>query len=353
MGFTHISEDSSEIAFLLVENYNHDRSCSILFPLNTNLIPPPPPSTSNNTKMPKTALITGATGLLGRQVFKTFQRAGWDVKGCGFRRAQGSFISLDLNSESDISQSLEDIKPQVIVHCAANRFPDKCDADPEGTRALNITSSATLAKLCAANKIFLIYISTDYVFPGTEGDAPYEAHHTPKPPNLYGQTKWEGEQAVLEAADKGWAVVLRVPVLYGEAERPGESAVNVLMESVEKCQKESVTMDAWALRYPTNTEDVARVCQDVATKYLETEDKASLPTTLQFSSEDKFTKYEICELFAEIMGLPLDGMTANTEGNGTNASVQRPYDCHLSTKALKDIGIEVHTQDFKGWWRRE
>lgn len=92
---------------------------------------------------------------------------------------------------------------------------------------------------------------------------------------------------------------------------------------------------------------------DIATKYLESEDRASLPKILQFSSEDKFTKYEICELFAEIMGVPLDGMVANTEGNDPNASVQRPYDCHLSTKALKDLGINVATQDFKGWWRRE
>jgi S-adenosylmethionine synthetase len=92
---------------------------------------------------------------------------------------------------------------------------------------------------------------------------------------------------------------------------------------------------------------------DVAAKYLETQDKTSLPKILQFSSEDKFTKYEICQLFAEIMGLPLDGMIANTEGNDPNASVQRPYDCHLSNQALKDLGIDVGTMDFTGWWRRE
>jgi dTDP-4-dehydrorhamnose reductase len=124
-----------------------------------------------------------------------------------------------------------------------------------------------LAKLCAAQSNFLIYISTDYVFPGTEGDAPYEATSTPKPPNLYGETKHEGEKAVLaeyEAAGKaGWGVVLRVPVLYGEAESPAESAVNVLMNSVWKAQEKDsgVKMDHWAIRYPTNTEDVGRVCQ--------------------------------------------------------------------------------------------
>lgn len=152
---------------------------------------------------------------------------------------------------------------------AANRFPDKCDSDPEGTRALNVTASASLAKICAARDIFLIYISTDYVFPGTEGDAPYEADSRPKPPNLYGETKYEGEKAVLReyesAGKQGWGVVLRVPVLYGEAEKPSESAVNVLMDAVWKAQDKDagLRMDHWAIRYPTNTEDVGRVCHGI------------------------------------------------------------------------------------------
>jgi S-adenosylmethionine synthetase len=105
------------------------------------------------------------------------------------------------------------------------------------------------------------------VFPGTEGDAPYEVTHIPKPPNFYGQTKLDGENAVLEeykkAGKEGWGVALRVPLLYGEAENSGESAVNVLMDAVWKVQEKDTTisMDHWALRYPTNTEDVGRVCQ--------------------------------------------------------------------------------------------
>ena len=90
---------------------------------------------------------------------------------------------------------------------------------------------------------------------------------------------------------------------------------------------------------------------DVAVHYLEEKERASLPRVLQFSAEDKYTKYEICQLFAEIMGINTDKMEANTEGNDPNASVQRPYDCHLSTKALKSIGIDVSTQSFSAWWR--
>lgn len=306
----------------------------------------------------KTVLVTGATGLLGRQVVRAFERNDWTVKGTGFSRADGvSVLKVDLASAAEVEKALQTTKPLVVIHCAANRFPDKCDKDPEGTRALNVAASGSLASLCAARDIFLVYISTDYVFPGRPGDAPYEIDAKPAPTNLYGQTKLDGEQAILEeykkAGKPGLGVVLRVPVLYGDAETPGESAVNVLMDVVWKAQEEGakVKMDHWALRYPTNTEDVGRVCHDVAVRYLEAGDRASLPQVLQFSSEDKFTKYEICQVFGEIMGLPIAAIEANAEGNDPNASVQRPYDCHLSTRALKDLGIDVSTQDFVGWWR--
>ena len=110
----------------------------------------------------------------------------------------------------------------------------------------------------------MIYISTDYVFPGREGEAPYDVDATPSPPNLYGETKLEGEKAMFEefekAGKKGWGVVFRVPVLYGEAEVPEESAVNVLLNVVWGAQQGKQTkMDNWSVRYPTNTQDVARV----------------------------------------------------------------------------------------------
>ncbi|KAI0100746.1 hypothetical protein GGR51DRAFT_343540 [Nemania sp. FL0031] len=306
----------------------------------------------------KTALVTGATGLLGRQVVKAFERADWSVKGTGHSRADGvAVLKVDLAKPDEVEAVLDKIKPNVVIHCAANRFPDKCDKDPEGTRALNVTATESLASLCATRDILLVYISTDYVFPGKPGDAPYEVGATPQPTNLYGQTKLDGERAILSVFEKenkpGLGVVLRVPVLYGDAEMPAESAINVLMDTVWKAQEPGTTiqMDHWALRYPTNTEDVGRVCHDVAAKYLATEDRTSLPRILQFSSEDKLTKYEICQTFAEIMGLPITAIKPNTEGNDPNAAVQRPYDCHLSTAALKQIGVDVSTQDFIAWWR--
>lgn len=237
---------------------------------------------------------------------------------------------------------------------AANRSPDKCEADPSAARAINTTASRLLARATSARAILLLYISTDYVFSGARGDAPYENDTPTSPPNLYGQTKLDGESSVLEeTADTRLGLVLRIPVLYGHAENSQESAVNVLLDAVWKAQDKGaqISMDDWALRYPTNTEDVGRVCQDVAVKYLETgSGRSSLPRILQFSSEDRYTKYEICELLAEIMGLPLDGMVRNKHGNAPSGGVQRPYDTHLSTRALKKLGIDVQTQNFKDWW---
>ncbi|KAG6028173.1 hypothetical protein E4U41_000763 [Claviceps citrina] len=314
----------------------------------------------------RTALVTGATGLLGREITRAFgQSPDWTVKGTGHSRADGvDVLKLNLEDEdvAELDRILDETKPQVIVHAAAQRFPDKVDKDPDAARALNTAASRRLAQVALSRDILLIYISTDYVFPGTPGGAPYEADAVPNPPNLYGQTKLDGEIAVLDVAktmDKvGSAVVLRVPVLYGHAETPAESAVNVLMDSVWKAQTEGtkIQMDHWAIRYPTNTADVGRVCRDVAAKYLDADaagDRRTLPSILQFSSEDKMTKYEICQTFGNIMGLDIANIEANAQGNDPNATVQRPYDCHLSTSALKKLGIDITTSDFTEWWRRE
>ncbi|KAJ5795291.1 NAD dependent epimerase/dehydratase family protein [Penicillium paradoxum] len=307
--------------------------------------------------MTSTVLVTGASGLLGRAVFSTFQHSGVLVVGQGFSRtAPPTILKADLEKEEDIKTLFDEVKPQIVIHCAANKSPDLCDKNPEQARKVNVDATRTLAKECQSRGAFLIYISTDYVFPGTEGDAPYEANAETKPPNLYGQLKLDGEKAVLETTSAGLGVVLRVPVLYGHAKANAESAINTLVDSVKKATDENagVKMDDWSQRYPTNTEDVARVCRDIVIKYLrEKEKRKDFPRVLQFSSEDCMTKYQICQKLAQVLGVAIPGMVANKQGNDPNAGVARPYDTHLSTKALTELGIDVRTMDFIAWWRRE
>ncbi|KAK8187326.1 hypothetical protein IWZ00DRAFT_511269 [Phyllosticta capitalensis] len=328
-----------------------------------------------------TALITGGTGLLGRQVVHEFEARGWKAVGTGLTRADASSIlKLDLLNHGDVEKALDDIKPDVIVHCAANRFPDFCTSDPTGARAINVDAPAKLAQLASRRNIFLLYISTDYVFSGTPGEAPYSPTDAPNPPNMYGLTKWEGEKAVLAAAratlssasndGRPLSAVLRVPVLYGKALKPSESAVNVLVEQIQKAaalgaSEPRISMDHYAQRYPTNTSQVARVCFDLCELYTGRRQPAAelkqtrLPEILHFSSEDKMTKYEICQVLADILGLPMDGLEpytpseeqlANEESEG---KTKRPYDCHLDTAELRALGIDVSTVNFGNWWRKE
>jgi dTDP-4-dehydrorhamnose reductase len=229
-----------------------------------------------------------------------------------------------------------------------------------------------LASATTSRGIFLIYISTDYVFSGRPGEAPYKTISTPDPPNVYGQTKLDGEKAVLdvtsqstknEKSDTGAppvpAVILRVPILYGRADEPSESAVNTLVTQVWESQKiksneAKIKIDDYAQRFPTNTEDVARVCRDICKLYLDPQAAdPELPQVLQFSSEDKMTKWDMCKIFSEILSLPIEGLVPFKPEETPKDSVKRPYDCHLDTSILKDLGIDVHTADFRTWWRRE
>lgn len=213
---------------------------------------------------------------------------------------------------------------------------------------MNVTATEHLAQASASHSAQLIYISTDYVFPGVRGEAPYTTSATPKPTNIYGQTKLDGERAVQKYPR---TIALRVPVLYGHTvpdDNHAESAVNVLVDALWKAQKEQVNMDDWAIRTPTNTADVARVCVALA------QHSGPLPQVLQFSSDDRMTKYEICKTLAEIMALPIDGIVPIKDGGKPGPDgTMRPYDCHLDTGELKKLGISVETVDFVAWWRRK
>ncbi|XP_011906316.1 PREDICTED: methionine adenosyltransferase 2 subunit beta isoform X3 [Cercocebus atys] len=206
-------------------------------------------------------LVTGATGLLGRAVHKEFQQNNWHAVGCGFRRARPKFEQVNLLDSNAVHHIIHDFQPHVIVHCAAERRPDVVENQPDAASQLNVDASGNLAKEAAAVGAFLIYISSDYVFDGT--NPPYREEDIPAPLNLYGKTKLDGEKAVLE--NNLGAAVLRIPILYGEVEKLEESAVTVMFDKVQFSNK-SANMDHWQQRFPTHVKDVATVCRQLAEK---------------------------------------------------------------------------------------
>ncbi|KAI9889196.1 MAG: hypothetical protein M1814_005712 [Vezdaea aestivalis] len=301
--------------------------------------------------MPK-IVVTGATGFLGRAVVLSFEQATdptWEVVGTGFSRATPPIHKLDITDSTAIATFLDQEKPQVVIHCAANRSPESVAASPDAARALNVDATASLASATGSRRIMLIYISTDYVFPGRKGEAPYEFTQKTEPANLYGLTKRDGEKKILELCPDALGMVLRVPVLYGKGLNE-ESSINVLVDAVKKLQGgEKVKMDHWARRFPTCTSDVGRVLVDITNFYRRCEQ--FLPRILHFSGPECFTKYEMASLFADILGVDASGLVKDVpeEGEGVN----RPFDTQLGTASLQGIGISRAAEDFRGWWQRE
>jgi dTDP-4-dehydrorhamnose reductase len=117
-------------------------------------------------------------------VQREFLLDGWKSIGTGLNRITSpDVLRLDILNRDEIVRVLDQVNPDIVVHCAANRFPDSCTKDPEAARKLNVDASRALAEATVSRGCFLIYISTDYVFAGRPGDAPYKTNSSPSPPN--------------------------------------------------------------------------------------------------------------------------------------------------------------------------
>lgn len=154
-------------------------------------------------------LVTGASGLLGLnlglQMASTHEITGVDRSKLGavpFR-----LLNADLLETGACSRIIDAVRPEAVIHTAANALLDACETDPAGARRLNTDLPGKLAEICITRGIRLIHISTDAVFDGTK-DGIYTESDAPNPLSVYAQTKLDGEKAVLSANPD--AVVARV-----------------------------------------------------------------------------------------------------------------------------------------------
>ncbi|KAI0370538.1 NAD-P-binding protein [Pilatotrama ljubarskyi] len=289
-------------------------------------------------------IVTGASGVLGTAVYAAYKSAGHTVLGLAHLHPKGDLKQLDLTDAAATQNVFSEFKPEWVIHCAAERRPDVAEKDPEAARKLNVSVPENLAKLSKALKFKLVYISTDYVFDGTS--PPYTPSSPTNPLNLYGQTKRDGELAVLGVTGSH-SIVLRVPVLYGPAPKNSDSAVNILLDVVSDQSGKQYKMDHYATRYPTNVLDIA----DFLVRLSTLPHSRVIPPILHYSAGEPFTKYEMCLVFARILGLPHSHIIADAEPpkDGT----PRPRDCQLYTRETEDL-MEGYGglgwTPFEEWW---
>jgi dTDP-4-dehydrorhamnose reductase len=151
-------------------------------------------------------LITGAGGMLGRDLAAVLGHRGEDVT--GLRRGD-----LDVTDEPAVRALIRHARPAVVVNCAAWTAVDDAEAREEEALLVNGRGAENVAAACAASGSRLVHMSTDYVF-GGDGVAPYAEDDRTAPRTAYGRTKLAGEQAVLGLLPETGYVV-RTAWLYG------------------------------------------------------------------------------------------------------------------------------------------
>ena len=147
-------------------------------------------------------LVTGANGQVGHALMEA---APDEVLGL-------NRDALDITDPEAVRRALEANAPDAVINAAAYTAVDRAEAEPEAAFAVNRDGAANLADACAEVGIPLLHISTDYIFDGTK-TAPYTEHDAPNPLGVYGQSKWEGEEAVRARLDQH--IILRTAWVFG------------------------------------------------------------------------------------------------------------------------------------------
>lgn len=260
-------------------------------------------------------LVTGATGQLGWDVVKELKKRNIECRGVGSK-------DLDIMDRDAVYAYIRAYRPDAVIHCAAYTAVDKAEDEPEKCRDVNVNGTAYIAEACRGIDAKMVYISTDYVF-GDDGDKPHEVNDPIHPLNVYGQTKWEGEEAVRRILRKYF--IVRISWVFGEH---GNNFVKTMLRLGQTRKEISVVADQFGA--PTYTADLA-------------------PLLCDMIQTDKYGTYHACnagccswaefaeEIFREAhMDVKVKHIT--TEEYPTKA--RRPKNSRLSLKKLFGAGFE-------------
>jgi dTDP-4-dehydrorhamnose reductase len=152
-------------------------------------------------------LVTGAGGMLGRDVVLAAGNAGHDVVGFGH-------TELDVTDAVTLSAKFELERPDVVINCAAWTDVDGAEEAEEEATAVNGVAAGHVAAAAAAVGAGVVYVSSDYVFDGAKG-APYVETDQTAPLSAYGRSKLAGEEATAAANKRHF--VVRSSWLFGIA----------------------------------------------------------------------------------------------------------------------------------------
>jgi dTDP-4-dehydrorhamnose reductase len=150
-------------------------------------------------------LVTGAAGMLGRDVAAAAGDAGHEV--AALARAD-----LDITDADGVTRAIAAARPDAVINCAAWTDVDGAEADEAAATAVNGAGAGHVAAAAAEAGALVVHVSTDYVFDG-DATEPYKEDADTAPRSAYGRSKLAGERAVAQATDG--AAIVRSSWLFG------------------------------------------------------------------------------------------------------------------------------------------
>ena len=151
--------------------------------------------------------VTGVAGQLGHDVVNELTKRGHEAIGSDIAPALETtvkYVPLDITDATAVEQTIQNVQPDAIVHCAAWTAVDAAEDEENQAKvkAINVDGTKHIADAAKKVDAKMIYISTDYVFDG-QGETPWEPDCKEYAPlNVYGQSKLGGELAVAQTLEK-------------------------------------------------------------------------------------------------------------------------------------------------------
>lgn len=284
-------------------------------------------------------LITGGAGFIGSYLATTMQSK-YDVVTVDTKAfpRRDNHIVCDLTDSRTTQNLLNDTNPDVIIHCAAMKNLLRCDRNRARAFETNVNMTRKLAEYASRNDIFMVYLSSDQVFDGRKGF--YIEDDEVHPLNIYGQTKLEGEHAVIHITRN--AAICRTAMVYGQFPPHLRDHVNRetsrdtfegadqslfpqwIVAKLEKGETTRVYSDRFCT--PTYIGDLGNMIHSVIA-----DQKRGLFHT---AGPERVNRYEYAKMIAEVWDLN----TSLLEPVTYTELVERPADCSLSIeKARREL----------------
>ena len=268
-------------------------------------------------------LLTGKNGQVGFELNKKLSTV-WDVVAIGRE-------DLDLESPNDISNFIDNIKPDFIVHPAAYTAVDKAESDSEMAYQINVEASQVFAKKVTELDIPLIYFSPDYLFDGLKNELYIEEDKT-NPQSVYGQTKFEGEEAIRQHKKH---IILRTSWVFGSH---GHNFIKTILKLIQ--EKDNLSMVSDQCGAPTSSSMLADITFKIIQKIIDNKDFKDFGTYhLTSEGETNWYKYAMFIVDEAIrLGIHPKIRSSNIKALVSDdyiSPAKRPLNSRLNTEKIK------------------